>query len=270
MKAILLFLLAFLVLPLQAQTAADSVTISGRVTDYEGHPIDSCSLFWQTPSFDDVVQGMTDADGRYTVRLPRGKYQSMGALRMDTYPHTPKGSTLPAADQRLEFWAWDFIADRDTTLDIRYHRMEVYGLRVFRIPGAMPCYQIFVRPMSLTRFQQMEADKAQHTQDVSNIEQGAARDDARAVRLAPTLDRLKATVWINGEEVPILMKQEIKEYFSADEWGNAYLLTVDRPKQDTALPYHVFKVELEDLDNGDRGEGIYYMEKEQYVTGKDS
>ena len=37
-----------------------------------------------------------------------------------------------------------------------------------------------------------------------------------------------------------------------------------------ALPYHVFKVELEDLDNGDRGEGIYYMEKEQYVTGKDS
>ena len=67
-----------------------------------------------------------------------------------------------------------------------------------------------------------------------------------------------------------LSDQEIKEYFSADEWGNAYLLTVDRPKQDTALPYHVFKVELEDLDNGDRGEGIYYMEKEQYVTGKDS
>lgn len=155
---------------------------------------------------------------------------------------------------------------RDTTLDIRYHRMEVYGLRVFRIPGAMPCYQIFVRPMSLTRFQQMEASQTQHAQDVSNIEQGAARDDARAVRLAPTLDRLKATVWIDGEEVPILMKQEIKEYFSADEWGNAYLLTVDRPKQDTDLPYHVFKVELEDLDNGDRGEGLYYMEKEKYVN----
>ena len=170
------------------------------------------------------------------------------------------------ADQRLEFWAWDFIADRDTTLDIRYHRMEVYGLRVFRIPGAMPCYQIFVRPMSLTRFQQMEASQTQHAQDVSNIEQGAARDDARAVRLAPTLNRLKATVWIDGEEVPILMKQEIKEYFSADEWGNAYLLTVDRPKQDTDLPYHVFKVELEDLDNGDRGEGLYYMEKEKYVN----
>ena len=56
MKAILPLLLALLVLPLQAQTVADSVTICGRVTDYEGQPIDSCSLFWQTPSFDDAAQ----------------------------------------------------------------------------------------------------------------------------------------------------------------------------------------------------------------------
>ncbi len=27
------------------------------------------------------------------------------------------------------------------------------------------------------------------------------------------------------------MKQEIKEYFAPDEWGNAYLLTVDMPKK---------------------------------------
>ena len=84
MKTILPLLLALLVLPLQAQTAADSVTICGRVTDYEGQPIDCCSLFWQTPSFDDAAQAMTDADGRYSIRIPCGKYQSMGALRMDT------------------------------------------------------------------------------------------------------------------------------------------------------------------------------------------
>lgn len=55
-------------------------------------------------------------------------------------------------DLRLEFWGWDFIADRDTTLDIRYHRLEAYGLHAFHIPGGMPTYQIYVRPMSLTRF----------------------------------------------------------------------------------------------------------------------
>ena len=64
---------------------------------------------------------------------------------------------------------------------------------------------------------------------------------------------------INGEEVPVLMKQEIKEYFDATEDGNAYLLTVDMPRhQKNILPYRIFKVELTDLENGDRGEGLYY------------
>ena len=39
------------------------------------------------------------------------------------------------------------------------------------------------------------------------------------------------------------------------------------PKASTKkdLPYRIFKVELEDMENGDRGEGLYYMEKENYV-----
>ena len=64
----------------------------------------------------------------------------------------------------------------------------------------------------------------------------------------------------------VLMKQEIKEYFDATEYGNAYLLTVDMPRhQKNILPYRIFKVELTDLENGDRGEGLYYMEKENYI-----
>ena len=76
----------------------------------------------------------------------------------------------------------------------------------------------------------------------------------------------EVTVWIDGEKVPVLMKQEIKEYFDSNEYGNAYLLTVDMPKHPKKdLPYRIFKVELEDMENGDRGEGLYYMEKENYV-----
>lgn len=56
------------------------------------------------------------------------------------------------------------------------------------------------------------------------------------------------------------------KYFDATEYGNAYLLTVDMPKhQKNILPYRIFKVELTDLENGDRGEGLYYMEKENYI-----
>lgn len=188
---------------------------------------------------------------------------------MSTYPHTVK-SELPEKDQRLEFWAWDFIADRDTTLNIRYHRMEVYGLRIFRIPGGMPTYQIYVRPMSLTRTLQWQKDtessQITHAQDLSNIKQTASSEQAKGVLLAPPANKLKASVWIDGEEASILMKQEIKEYFDATEYGNAYLLTVDIPKhKKSILPYRIFKVELTDLENGDRGEGLYYMETENYV-----
>lgn len=249
-----------------AQTTRDSVTISGTVTDYNGQPIDSCSIFWQNPSFGEVRQALTDRDGKYIARIPSGKYQSMAAVKLSAYPHTAKPG-LSEADQRLEFWAWDFIADRDTTVDIRYHRMEAYGLRVFRIPGAMPAYQIYVRPMSLTRFlQESSTGAVEHAQHVADVEQEAVTEQAKAILFAPPADKLKVVVRIDGEEVPVLMKQEIKEYFQADQWGNAYLLTVDRPEKATSnLPYRVFKVELTDLENGDRGEGLYYMEKEDYV-----
>ena len=56
------------------------------------------------------------------------------------------------------------------------------------------------------------------------------------------------------------------KYSDSNEYGNAYLLTVDMPKHPKKdLPYRIFKVELEDMENGDRGEGLYYMEKENYV-----
>ncbi len=297
-KLILLFILFFLYSAGYAQQR-DSVTIRGQVTDYNGQPIDSCSIFWQSPSFDDIKQAITDKNGYYTTRIPKGKYQSMGAINMSTYPHTVKPG-LAEKDQRLEFWAWNFIADRDTTLNIRYHRMEVYGLRIFHIPGGMPTYQIYVRPMSLTRtlqwqkeeksslvhaqdlskieqtgpmsltrtlqWQKEEKSSLVHAQDLSKIEQTGLSKQAKGVLLAPSADKLKAIVWIDGEEVPVLMKQEIKEYFNATEYGNAYLLTVDMPKhQKNILPYRIFKVELTDLENGDRGEGLYYMEKENYI-----
>lgn len=240
------------------------------MTDFNGQPIDSCSVCWYTPRFNPVSEGITNKDGYYTARVPKGKYQSVYAIYYPTYAHTALKHGLPEAEHRLEFWAWDFIADRDTTLNIRYHRMEAYGIRAFRIPGAMPAYQIYVRPMSLTRFYEWmktsEPASIVRNEDLSNKKQQAQSKEAKVDQWAPPIDQLKVVVWIDGEEVPILMKQEIKEYYDADEYGSAYLLTVDLPKHlQNDLPYRVFKLELTDLENGDRGEGLYYMEKENYI-----
>lgn len=263
----LLFLLSCTAVYAQQQ---DSVTIHGRVTDYNGQPIDSASVWWQNPQFNDIIEAITDKDGHYTARIPKGKYQSAASIYLPSYAHIAMKSGLPETEHRLEFWAWDFIADRDTTLDIRYHRMEAYGLRAFCIPGAMPTYQIYVRPMSLTRtYQWMKETKPEslvHGENLSDIEQQEQNKEARECQMAPRPGQLKVTVWIDGEKVPVLMKQEIKDYFDSNEYGNAYLLTVDMPKHPKKdLPYRIFKVELEDMENGDRGEGLYYMEKENYV-----
>lgn len=231
----------------------ETVTITGHVTDFDGHPIDSCSISWKTPSFENAVEVLTNKEGYYTACVPKGKYQSVSAIYMPSYASVAmQEGKLEEKDYRLEFWAWNFVADKDTTLDIRYHKMEAYGLLAFRIPGATPCYQIYVRPMSLTRTLHWMRKKT--------------NERTEECQMAPRPEQLSVKVWIDGEEVSLLMKQEIKEYLSDKEYCNAYLLTVNNThKIQEHVPYHVFKVELVDLENGDRGEGIYYMTSNDYI-----
>jgi hypothetical protein len=186
----------------------------------------------------------TDKNGFYSARIRKGRYYSMAALDMSEYVHA--GSILPEEEQRLEFWAWNFIADRDTTFNLSYHRMEAYGINVFRIQGAPPAYTIFVRPMSLTRWQAWMKNKT-----------------PKAL-LAPSPENAKVVVTVNGEEVAINMIQEVKEYFAESEYGNAYLISVDLPKEKNPLPYDIFKIYIEDKENGDKGEGVYFLEKHTY------
>ena len=264
----LIIILAFLPLMAAAQTAKDSVTITGRVTDFHGNPIDSCSVWWMSPNFEAIKEVITNKEGYYKARIHKGKYQSMGAIYSPSYTHNASKNGWPESKQRLEFWAWNFIADRDTTFNIRYNRMEAYGLHAFYVAGAMPTYQIFVRPMSLTRFfafQKKYPESVEHNQDVSKVEQKAQQNSMRIDGLSPSAKDLKVRVWIDGEEVALLKKQEIEEYVNARESENAYLLTVDRPKHETNLPYIIFKVELTDLANGDQGEGCYFMEKGDFI-----
>lgn len=248
-----------------AQKQNDLVTITGRVSDYNGNPIDNCSVMFQNSNFDVLYETKTNEKGIYQINIPKGKYSNIGAINMDTYPHTMKVGTK-SEDLRLEFWGWNFIADRDTSLNIQYNRMEAYGMHVFQIPGGVPAYQIYVRPMSLTRFLVNKGvQNAQHKEDLSKITQKSSADTAKCDNLAPTIDKVGIKVWVDGEEVDILMRQQIKEYYEATEYGIAYYITVNMPKKSTTLPYKIFKIELTDLTNEDKGEAIYYLENTNYI-----
>lgn len=224
-----------------AADETEFVVIDGHVTDFQDRPLGNVNVLWQNPAFNGKYFTLTDSTGYYRARIPKGRYHNTGAINMDEYPNA--GSTLPEADQRLEYWAWNFFADRDTTIDIRYHRMEVYGLNIFQIQGAMPGYTIYFRPMSLTRsLEWMKKD----TQD------GFAA-------LGPDIEKAAIEVYINGESVEIKMAQQVKEYFGDDSWSNAYLLFVELPKN--KRPIEWFHIVVEDLENGDKGEGTYMLER---------
>lgn len=99
-----------------SQVITDSVTINGRVTDYDNHPLDNVSVSWARPDFSEVSVTLTDKNGNYSIRIPKGKYHSMGALNMDEIHHrqfypTGEGSTTgilgmglsPIATQRSTY-----------------------------------------------------------------------------------------------------------------------------------------------------------------------
>ena len=235
-------LIALFVMPHSMWAQETMVNIRGVVTDFDNRPIPGADVFVQDADFKDLYHVQCDEKGHYMLRIPAGSYPYLSAIKEENYPVSSRFNKR-VKDARLEFWSWGFIADRDTTLHIRYHKMEAYGVNVFRVQGATPTYQIYVRPMSLTRYMTWMADQTKPS------------------HLAPAVERVKVEVNIDGEPVELLHKQSVSEYASPTQMMDAYLLTVAMPKKVTSRPYSVFRVVLEDMDNGDKGEALYYLKK---------
>ena len=129
--------------------AEEYVSISGRVTDYRGKPVDSCAVLVSNPDFSTAYETMTNADGFYRIdSVARGSYANVCAMRPEEYP---RQKAVKPEDMKLEFWAWNVIADRDLMLDLRYDKLELYGTTAFCEYGGRPEMFIYTRPMSVTK-----------------------------------------------------------------------------------------------------------------------
>ncbi|MCY1636509.1 carboxypeptidase-like regulatory domain-containing protein [Marinifilum sp. D737] len=242
-QKISVFLFLFCLIYLQGNAQSDSITISGMVSDFEDQPVDGALVEIKHPNFKTAYETLTDKNGHYCLRVSKGKYLALASLKMSEYPVA--GSTLPKDDQRLEFWAWNLIAEEDMVLNVKYHRLEVYGVNVFRVQGAHPGYTIYCRPMSLTR---------------GFSEPGK---DLDFVDLCPPPEELEVIVKINGHPVKVNMKEKVKEYVS-DGICYAYLLHVDLPSEAANKNYNIFHIEMTDLKNGDKGEALCFKKKDDY------
>ena len=122
-KRTIIFLFIICAIYLQANAQNDSITISGIVTDYEWQPVDSALVEVKFSNFNTAYETLTDSKGQYSLTVLKGTYLALASLKMSEYPLA--GSVLPKDKQRLEFWAWNIIAEDDLVLNIKYHRLEI-------------------------------------------------------------------------------------------------------------------------------------------------
>lgn len=212
------------------------VTIRGKVSHFDGSTVDSALVEIKNDDFSTAYSTYTDSEGYYKLTVSPGNYLVLLSVRMDEYP---RFSSLAEEEQKLEFWAWNFIARSDTVIDIRYDCLEIYGLNAFRIYGATPGYTIYCRPMSLGLLY-------------------AGNDD-----LCPEPEDLDIDVEINGSPVELNMVQKVKEYVPDGELYGL-LLHVGLPEKKAKGEYVLFRLVMRHRTNGDAGEALLYRESTVY------
>lgn len=226
--------------------AQETITISGQVTDFEGMPKDSSVVRLLYPDFSNAYITYTDKDGYYKLEnVEKGKYMAMYAMRKKEYP---RENAVPKDDMRLEFWAWNVIANKDLVINPRYHRLEVYGTTVFQNFGGYPGFFIYFRPMSITKYlsysQEIYLDKkkAEQVADIS---------------VKP--ENLAIKVFADNELLKINSIQPVEEFLGGMPI-TGYIVQVDKPKNKSAEPYIVFRIEAENKEYKEKGESLYFYE----------
>lgn len=130
-------------------TYSQSHTVTGRVTDYNGQTIDSCSVIIYNPDFSEAFEVLSNSEGYYRIdSVPQGRYAAIAAMRVSEYPRVMQ---VPFNKMKLEFWAWNVILNQDLNLDIRYDKLELYGTKAFFEYGGRQELLIYARPMSVTK-----------------------------------------------------------------------------------------------------------------------
>ena len=251
MKVKTLLLLLLLGFTPAAYAREETVTISGRVTDFDGNPIDSSIVRLLHADFQDAYVTYTDHNGYYTLPdVKKGRYAALYVLRPEEYP---RQNAVPKEDMRLEFWAWNVIADRNLILDARYHRLELYGTTVFEQIGGYPMLFVYFRPMSLTRYisyEELFLDKA--------------RMEANDTDISALPEYLDVEVYADGEPLEIYSVQPVEEYVGETGRQLGYLAQVARPSRCPDKPYVVFRVVATNREHGEKGENIYFYELKNY------
>jgi hypothetical protein len=240
-RVIFLFFVSMGVYGLCAPAGGDKIRIWGRVTDFANRPISGATVELNNSQFRAVAKATSGEDGRYALSVPKGNY--MGLIAVKDYQ-----------TKFLEYWAWNVPAQEDLEINPRFDRLEVYALNAWRPQGAYPSYQIYFRPMSLTKV----TNQVTAAGGMENFSKLPLLD------MAPDLRPEDIAVTIDSEVVKVLRVSKIKEAAGPEQDMIGYIIQAELPKQKTDKKFSMITVTLTDHETGEKGEASLFIKAERF------
>lgn len=119
--------------------------LHGYATDKNGAPIAQAQIEVKAENFNTLYCTESGADGYYELDIPAGTYPFLTAVK-------------DYAVNCLEYWCQELPLHEPLSLDVRFDKLEIYGLHAFRVKGGGSPLMVYFRPMSLLKFQQGAQD----------------------------------------------------------------------------------------------------------------
>jgi len=209
--------------------------LHGRVTDFEGKPLDHAEVHLVGRGWEVVAYTYSDGAGMYGVEVEGGTYLAVWICK-------------DYKTKMLEYWAWHVPLLGDLELNARVDGLEVYGLNAFW-PRYGPTLMVYFRPMSLKRSLAWEA---------------GGRDRPGLTDIAPSLGPEDIEATIEGEPAPLLCVSKVREEAPPDRYLDAYLVHVQAEGIRATDAYRKIGVAIADRETGERGEGSVFWRHTLY------
>jgi len=218
------------------------ITIKGIVSDFQENPINNACLRLVDSHFTPIYSTYSNEFGEYVLtNIKRGRYLALMVFGEQEYPHA---RAVPEKDMRLEFWAWNIVAEVDLIINPHYHRLELYSTIVFQENGGVPGFFIYTRPMSLSKA-------------FNNLKNSGQNKDLIDVSIE--YENIKFNVFANEEPLNILSISPLR--LKTIPQMISYLIHVDSPRIYNTQSLIVFKIVAENIKNNELGENLYFWEK---------
>lgn len=224
--------------PSRSGPTSVEITISGRVTDFSGNPVEGAQVELKDDHFKNVASVLSGKDGGYKMKAAKGRYMALAAVK-------------DYQVKSLEYWAWNVLAERDLEINARYDRLEVYAINAWRPQGGYPSLMIYFRPMSFVKV----------VQKVTKAGGMEALQKLPVIDIAPELSEAGIELTIDGKPARVLQINKVREATGLAQFMFGYVIQTPLPEKRSDRDYALINIALRDPTTGERGEGCLFFRR---------